>query len=570
MSASMMENWMCAEFGKLGIDVTTENARYILAIDSAHDLEDYILELLDGSDVKVQKFVKELLQRWKSGNSAVPNDIKVYKKPNQEEEVYFKGVEKTKKKSKEDTPTKLWSDEATNGEIAYSEDDAFNVSANDQSLTDPTKRKTKFVPLYSQEGLAKTVIKIPGRHSCECQASKHKLINNCMKCGRVVCEQEGSGPCVFCGNLVCTVEEEEILAKGSKKSDKLRQHLMKGATIVPLLSNDKSSLTSCTSSMKQGLDIALKQKERLLDYDKSSVSRTKVIDDEADYFAADSNRWLSAKEKDALNKREAQLRKERHGSRRDRKLTFDFAGRQIIEAESDAGRNMYDINDDVIQQVYYGAQSTETSRAPQRGGDSDIVNPNIVQAAPLFITPEKLYSSRVRGGQTQTDFDPSKRSSRIQDRQLLEMTDEGMCLSMHQPWATLLVKGIKIHEGRTWYTAHRGRLWIAATKQTPETQTIAEVEQQYRFLCNDPHLKFPNHYPIGCLLGCVDVTDCLSQEEYRLQFPDGESVSPYVFICQGPQELIVKFPIQGKHKIYKLDSHIHQAAKKGLRPPSDH
>ena len=41
-----------------------------------------------------------------------------------------------------------------------------------------------------------------GRHRCECQASKHSLINNCVNCGRVVCEQEGSGPCLFCGSLV--------------------------------------------------------------------------------------------------------------------------------------------------------------------------------------------------------------------------------------------------------------------------------------------------------------------------------------------------------------------------------
>ena len=33
-----------------------------------------------------------------------------------------------------------------------------------------------------------------GRHACECEARRHRLINNCLKCGRVVCDQEGSGP----------------------------------------------------------------------------------------------------------------------------------------------------------------------------------------------------------------------------------------------------------------------------------------------------------------------------------------------------------------------------------------
>ena len=32
----------------------------------------------------------------------------------------------------------------------------------------------------------------------------------------------------------------------------------------------------------------------------------------------------------------------------------------------------------------------------------------------------------------------------IQDRELNEMSDEGMCLSMHQPWASLLIAGIKM------------------------------------------------------------------------------------------------------------------------------
>lgn len=32
---------------------------------------------------------------------------------------------------------------------------------------------------------------------------------------------------------------------------------------------------------------------------------------------------------------------------------------------------------------------------------------------------------------------------RLQDRELQEMSDEGMCLSMHQPWASLLIKSIK-------------------------------------------------------------------------------------------------------------------------------
>ncbi len=41
--------------------------------------------------------------------------------------------------------------------------------------------------------------------------------------------------------------------------------------------------------------------------------------------------------------------------------------------------------------------------------------------------------------------------------------DGGMCLSMHQPWASLLVHGFKRFEGREWTHRYRGPLWIHAT-----------------------------------------------------------------------------------------------------------
>ena len=41
-----------------------------------------------------------------------------------------------------------------------------------------------------------------------------------------------------------------------------------------------------------------------------------------------------------------------------------------------------------------------------------------------------------------------------------------------QPWAQLLVHGIKRIEGRAWGSNHRGRVWIHATSARPEKQTI--------------------------------------------------------------------------------------------------
>ena len=43
-----------------------------------------------------------------------------------------------------------------------------------------------------------------------------------------------------------------------------------------------------------------------------------------------------------------------------------------------------------------------------------------------------------------------------------DKADKMICLTMHQPWASLLVYGIKRAEGRGWTTDFRGRLWIHA------------------------------------------------------------------------------------------------------------
>lgn len=70
-------------------------------------------------------------------------------------------------------------------------------------------------------------------------------------------------------------------------------------------------------------------------------------------------------------------------------------------------------------------------------------------------------------------------------------------------------------------------------------------------LISDESLKFPTSYPTSCLLGCVSLVDCLPQEEYRIKYPDGESESPFVFVCEDFLELDIRFPISGSHKICK-------------------
>lgn len=98
---------------------------------------------------------------------------------------------------------------------------------------------------------------------CSCQARRHRLVSNCLSCGKIVCEQEGEGPCHFCGSLV----------------------LREGSTYAGL----EESLPPLSDAEAAAEAYA----KRLVEYDRNSAARTTVIDDQSDYYEIDGNSWLS-------------------------------------------------------------------------------------------------------------------------------------------------------------------------------------------------------------------------------------------------------------------------------------
>ncbi|XP_069723300.1 activating signal cointegrator 1 isoform X2 [Phaenicophaeus curvirostris] len=560
--------------GGFGLDVGEELVRYILSITSEEEIREYIVDLLQGTDVKKSQFVEELLARWRKSSQLPADPLPGYRKKDETLEAPRAGdqVKKGKRKGRNKQETPVYVELSTPVEevktpldLAKAQESSSGASSSASSF----KKKPKYVSLYSKEGQDKLAVLIPGRHACECLAQKHKLINNCLDCGRIVCAQEGSGPCLFCGALVCTKEEQDILQRDSNKSQKLLKKLMAGSESSGNLDTiSKDLLPREEARLKAGLEMAVKHKDKLLEFDRTSVRRTQVIDDESDYFATDSNQWLSKQEREVLQKREQELQELRHASRLTRKITIDFAGRQILE-EYGAMAEYHSKLDETIEAINCGtlSQPAGSPEAKTALSSSGLMNPRLLQPAPLWVDQTGLLSHRRATHSLDTRNEPGSERNRlrIQDRELQEISDDGWCLSMHQPWASLLVRGIKRVEGRTWYTSHRGRLWIAATAKQPSLQEISELEATYRMLLQKD-VEFPSDYPSGCLLGCVDMTDCLSQEQFNEQYPDlsQESSSPFVFICTNPQEMVVKFPIKGKPKIWKLDAKIHQGAKKGL------
>lgn len=500
-----MKKWIHTNLSQvLDFPVTEDLVSYIMSMENERDLNEYLTSFLDCNNSRHKQFIAELKKQ-----QALYKD-QGYKKANNvgNESTKQNGKKKGKVKSKEKRENKQLQE---------------NVK-----IEKVDKKKVKYVNLYSQDGKSETVL-LKGRHKCTCEGKRHALINNCLECGRIVCMQEGAGPCFFCGNLVCSPKDQTILLHSNKQSDQLYNTLI----------NQK---------LPKEVEDSIKQRDRLLEYDRFGTQGTKVIDDECDYYQT-NNLWLSADKREQLKKLEEEKNAKRHMSRLDRKVnvTFDFMGREVVEEKPEDDYDEFDEN--LFVDISDSRFLNEL--------DGSNVCMDVECSRPIYVESDEPKSCVTKSKVS------SKMKTIVQDKEYLEMSDLGVCLSMHQPYASLLVAGIKMHEGRTWYSSHRGRLWIAATAKPPTKEDISSLEQTYRILKNEK-IRFPESYPTSCLLGCVTVTNVLSQEEYRKIYPNGESESPYVFICENFQTLPMKFPISGKHKIYKLDTKIHLAASRML------
>ncbi|GAB2228858.1 hypothetical protein Drorol1_Dr00022989 [Drosera rotundifolia] len=151
-------------------------------------------------------------------------------------------------------------------------------------------------------------------------------------------------------------------------------------------------------------------------------------------------------------------------------------------------------------------------------------------------------------------------------------SNRNQCLTMHQPWASLLVHGIKRVEGRSWAAPIRGRLWIHAAGKVPDFATIKAMEEFYReiyALNGVTDLKFPNEYPVSKLVGCVDVVGCVRGDElaHWQAVPEGlrlEALTDMCWLCEDPKKLSSPLEMRGFKGIYDLERKICEDAFRSL------
>eukprot|EP00927_Polykrikos_kofoidii_P064127 TRINITY_DN5917_c0_g1_i1.p1 TRINITY_DN5917_c0_g1~~TRINITY_DN5917_c0_g1_i1.p1 ORF type:complete len:894 (+),score=168.51 TRINITY_DN5917_c0_g1_i1:157-2682(+) len=437
-------------------------------------------------------------------------------------------------------------------------------------------------------------------------SGRHKILTNCLNCGKVIAESEGWGPCLFCGNPL-EVGDRFGLRHGDDR----------GMCVGEGTNREEDE------KVNESFGRAVSMKDRLLSYDRDARRRTKVYNDDTDWYSESVNPWLTEKQREQAAQNAKDEERRQRDDRRRVHAKIDIFGRTVIDGTAEVEEekraknreNFEAWTDNVAETNKFMAMYEESQKGistSQLSGDSkqlyDKLRASLHAAGGKAQMQNGHQSERDMGSDKKGKqrWDASQDPNRIEDEfscvsmgnfagavtgtsdvtRLLPQeespygddADSGQCLSMYQPWASLLVQGFKRAEGRSWKTDHRGRLWIHAAAKPPDQADIKSVEDRYREIYKSRGIPTPampsegSGYPTSALLGCVDIEQCWSNEEYRSvlksdpSMPPEENDNDYIFWCLRPRRLVVPVKMAGDHKIWRLPKASMLAAQRALQP----
>lgn len=281
-----------------------------------------------------------------SGNAVVPTSkFQAYVKPPSGESS-LSGTKKPFKTPKEAAGS-IYQAEPKKTAVSGSQENRVPNDAGDSRNTHKgnqgNSKKKKAGKVVSLAEAAKGSIVFQQGKPCSCQARRHRLVSNCLSCGKIVCEQEGEGPCNFCGALV----------------------LREGSTYAGL----EGSFTPVSDAEAAAEAYA----KRLVEYDRNSAARTTVIDDQSDYYEIEGNSWLSNEEKALLKKKQEEIEEAERLKRSKVVVTFDLVGRKVL------------LNEDEVSELE--SENRILLRPPDEREVNRIrPNPNL-KMQPIFLNP---------------------------------------------------------------------------------------------------------------------------------------------------------------------------------------
>ncbi|EGF80495.1 hypothetical protein BATDEDRAFT_88748 [Batrachochytrium dendrobatidis JAM81] len=244
-----------------------------------------------------------------------------------------------------------------------------------------------------------------GRPVCECMAALHGLVSNCLNCGKIVCVFEGEGPCSTCGNQVQA-------------------------------SNRHFALNLDTQSTID-FDKAQARKNKLLDFDRHSTSRTKVHDAASDFdLSSDTtNKWLTPEERGLALRKQQEIERIKAEQKTRRVMTIDVENRRVVletepDAKQAATKSIMDKDVGGGVPFSFKNQNLPTSKDHTKSTSTGVFfNPNLKTPAPKFVAKKK--PNPVDQSHKQKSLTPTQRELlRLQDDYRVDIDPEGSLSSI--------------------------------------------------------------------------------------------------------------------------------------------
>jgi len=119
-------------------------------------------------------------------------------------------------------------------------------------------------------------------------------------------------------------------------------------------------------------------------------------------------------------------------------------------------------------------------------------------------------------------------------------------ISIRQPWAWLICKGYKNLENRSWPTKFRGRVYVHAGRTIDDTawSLIKRTIDAYGWV--DVRMADRNGFPLGAIIGEVDIIDCVTCSSSPWFF------GPYGFVLANPVLYEKPIPYKGRLGFFEV------------------
>jgi len=482
------------------------------------------------------------------------------------------------------------------------------------------------VPVVKKSGKSGGKKQKRQRKACGCQATLHDVFKNCTQCGNILCMVEGEGPCFHCSAFVTlagsiasiaqsesgleyqkTSEYERAVAQKDKLLRFGREKIQQTVIIDDQGDFYESEANNLWLSERERELAAQKAKQEHDRLDASRADRTveisinfgagdrvaigEVADRRKQYVFDSVDREAERREKQKQSLQETQSQSQSQSqSQQSQGLSWYHNSSLTGHASQIYASLQKMMESESKQKKKVGNKSGASS--PKQEGDAQLLSSSGKSAenGAMTVLKDKFIDEANSDDEDEDEDEKAEQtramqfiSRRAQNKNVRkklqkrskfrDSQDQGVCLSMHQPWASLLVLGIKKVEGRSWNSGYRGRLWIASARREPTPFEIEEVEQQYCEVYGLPRdqIPFPKEYATTALLGCVDMVDCLSNQEYQQQFIETglsteQNASAHCFLCENPRKLVLPGQISGDHKLWKMPRERIKPMQAGLAP----